>query len=72
MPDISMCNGGECPNKDECYRYRAYPKKHMQSYMTIPPFVQEGCSEFIEIDGRPIRKVDDIGHSSQTLFDEVY
>ena len=25
MPDISMCEGGDCPKKEQCYRFTATP-----------------------------------------------
>ena len=34
MPDISMCLNDKCPNKRGCYRYKAIPYKHLQSYLT--------------------------------------
>ena len=40
MPDISMCTGGNCPIKNECYRYRAVPSEYRQSYMN-PPYNKE-------------------------------
>lgn len=38
MPDISMCQGKDCPLKEECYRYKATPSKFMQSYFGEPPY----------------------------------
>jgi hypothetical protein len=32
MPDITMCNNHECIMKETCYRYKAEPKEHGQSY----------------------------------------
>lgn len=40
MPDISMCNGGECLIKKDCYRYTATPNKRLQSYIS-PPYSKE-------------------------------
>ena len=37
MPDISMCPGLDCPNKNDCYRFKALPSKYMQSYFAVPP-----------------------------------
>ena len=37
MPDISMCEGGLCPKKEQCYRYTAIPTG-MQSFFLYPPF----------------------------------
>ena len=44
-PDITMCNGGECPQKDECYRHRAVPSM-LQSRFVEEPFTEEGCRDF--------------------------
>jgi hypothetical protein len=50
MPDISMCPGGECPKRHDCYRYRAIPNGHRQSYFTTPPYAMlpgtDDCDEF--------------------------
>ena len=32
MPDISMCQGRNCPQKETCYRYKATPDKYWQSW----------------------------------------
>ena len=37
MPDISMCKGGSCELKDNCYRYKATPSDY-QSWFANPPF----------------------------------
>lgn len=37
MPDISMCTGGDCPLKNDCYRYKATPNEY-QSYFSYPPY----------------------------------
>lgn len=41
MPDISMCKGGECPLKENCYRYLATPSEYLQSYLSNPPYNEE-------------------------------
>lgn len=41
MPDISMCNGLDCPLKESCYRYKAEPSTFMQSYFFDVPFDKE-------------------------------
>ena len=33
MPDISMCSNRVCPRRSGCYRYRAIPTPHRQSYI---------------------------------------
>lgn len=32
MPDIAMCGDRTCPERMKCYRYRAIPTPHRQSY----------------------------------------
>ena len=32
MPDISKCNGTNCPLKETCYRYTSEPNEHWQAY----------------------------------------
>lgn len=32
MADIAMCRNHECPSRLSCYRYRAKPHPHRQSY----------------------------------------
>jgi len=41
MPDITMCNGGDCPLKETCYRYKAKPSEFWQSYFTEIPYDEE-------------------------------
>jgi len=37
MPDISMCNGLGCEQKDKCYRHTAKPCEFMQSHFAEAP-----------------------------------
>lgn len=51
MPDITMCLGGDCVQKDSCYRYRAVADKHWQSFFVNPPVVvaenkEQICAQF--------------------------
>ena len=41
MPDISMCLGGDCHQKDRCYRYTAEPNPYRQSYFCDPPMEED-------------------------------
>ena len=41
MPDITMCEGGDCPLKESCYRYTATPSEYRQSYFTEIPYNKE-------------------------------
>lgn len=38
MPDITMCEGGNCPIKNKCYRHTAKPSEYRQSYFIDPPY----------------------------------
>lgn len=37
MPDITMCEGGGCAIKKECYRYTEKPSQYRQAYFTSSP-----------------------------------
>jgi len=43
-PDITMCEGTDCPNKETCYRFTAKPSDY-QSYFMKPP-IKEGKCEY--------------------------
>jgi hypothetical protein len=45
MADIAMCQGNECPVKEDCWRYMA-PSNRFQSYIATPPYTEEGCEYF--------------------------
>lgn len=55
MPDITMCQGGECPVKFNCYRHVAVPTAEWQSYFDGIPFDfnSNKCQEF-----DPMRQID--------------
>lgn len=48
MPDITMCNGGDCPLKESCYRCLATPSEFRQSYFMHPPYnkQEDNCQYF--------------------------
>ncbi len=49
MPDISMCNGGGCQQKDRCYRFTATPNGSRQSFFSEPPMeTPTKCGYFME------------------------
>jgi hypothetical protein len=48
MSDIAMCQGGECPVRENCWRYIA-PASRWQSYIETPPFTEEGCDYFWDV-----------------------
>ena len=48
MPDIAMCQGGECPVRENCWRHIA-PADRWQSYFGTPPFDEDGCEYFWDV-----------------------
>jgi len=44
MPDITMCQGRDCPKREECYRYTAKPDPLRQSYAAFD--MEEGECEY--------------------------
>lgn len=44
MPDITMCNGDNCPLKETCYRFTATPDEFRQTYFTDAPYNRGECS----------------------------
>jgi hypothetical protein len=45
MADIAMCQGDQCPIKEDCWRYMA-PASRWQSYLATPPYAKDGCEYF--------------------------
>jgi hypothetical protein len=45
-PDITMCEGKNCPFSNKCYRYTAEPSKYMQSYFIEPPIKDGKCDYY--------------------------
>jgi hypothetical protein len=50
MPDITMCKGENCPKKETCYRYRAIPSEHRQSYFVTSPIKDDVCEYYWKIE----------------------
>jgi hypothetical protein len=46
MPDITMCDGKDCPLRLSCYRHNAEPTPHWQSYFVVAPFAEGKCDHF--------------------------
>lgn len=47
MPDIAMCSGEGCPQRNRCYRATATPSTHRQTYFATPPVKADGtCDHF--------------------------
>lgn len=40
MADITMCEGGKCPLKETCYRYKAMPSEYRQAFFIEEPYVE--------------------------------
>jgi hypothetical protein len=50
MPDVSMCTGGSCPLRADCYRHTAKPSPYMQTYFLNPPVNADGtCGHFWKV-----------------------
>ncbi len=39
MPDITMCEGKDCPLKETCYRFTAKADIYYQAFFAEPPFI---------------------------------
>lgn len=46
MPDISMCDGKNCPVRDKCYRFTATPTPRRQTFATYPRKPDGSCEAF--------------------------
>ena len=42
MPDIAMCEGTDCPLRENCKRFMSEPDSYSQSYMS-PPYKDGKC-----------------------------
>jgi len=42
-PDITMCPGTNCPQREKCYRFTAKPDEYWQSYFIDPPIKDGKC-----------------------------
>ena len=52
MPDISKCEGTDCPLRKECYRYTCKPSEFLQAYSDFSDALNEDkthCDYFMEI-----------------------
>lgn len=53
MPDICMCEGGDCSLKESCLRYIIRPSEFMQSYFVNPPYQEkdgkQNCEYYWEV-----------------------
>lgn len=44
-----MCDGTACDKKDTCYRFKATPTPHWQSYFSKSPIENGECDYFTKI-----------------------
>ncbi len=58
MADISMCEGTDCPLKENCYRYKATPCPIYQTYFVEVPYDHEtnDCQYFWDRQPKPVSK----------------
>lgn len=51
--DKTFCEGGECPLKYDCKRYKENIKKKKEDHFMVVPynFSKKKCEFFIELDG---------------------
>jgi len=79
MPDISMCNGQQCPKKDTCFRYLAEPSKWRQTYFLGIPLKEDGTCEhywerindaFVTYGEVPQGMIEDLKDICEELTDE--
>jgi hypothetical protein len=68
MPDISMCVGGGCSLKQDCYRYTATPSPYLQSYFAEIPYDAEGkkCDSFLDNKPRACRNSRHVADHAKT------
>lgn len=52
MPDIAMCRGDDCEQRNQCYRYTAMPAM-LQTWFKTPPRFNGRCDYFLAIDRGP-------------------
>lgn len=47
MPDITMCNGGDCVKKSTCYRHIATPSSYQSFFAEVPQ--ESDCKHYWEM-----------------------
>lgn len=58
MPDISMCNGLNCPLRETCYRHIATPSYRQSYFMTAPIKEDKTCDYYWKAEEKDIKKLD--------------
>lgn len=54
MADITMCEGGDCPLKESCYRFRAPKNPYRQAFFVNIPYQNGECKKYERIEGRQL------------------
>jgi hypothetical protein len=49
MPDIAMCRDQQCPQRGTCFRQRAEPSGHRQTYLSRSPRNGDQCHDYIQV-----------------------
>lgn len=50
MPDITMCDGKDCPKAERCYRHTAKPDGDYQSWFEEAPVKPNGqCEHYLPV-----------------------
>lgn len=73
MPDISMCQGRNCSIKEKCYRHRADPNPHRQSFASFKYDTStESCDHFYKIESHhQLAGVDYAKGRDETVIQEI-
>ena len=60
MADIAMCHNKQCPQAETCYRHRAIPNEHWQTFADFKPNADGSRQNYWSIEGhtrlRPFKK----------------
>jgi len=52
MPDLTLCTNSDCKFTEFCFRYKATPSEHVQSYCRFEP-QDDHCEFFIQVIDEP-------------------
>lgn len=56
MPDISMCSGEGCPQKNKCHRHTAKASDYQSYFMTSPIKDDQTCDYYWDNEGYDEKK----------------
>ena len=51
MPDIAMCTGVDCIDKEKCYRFTAKPSTRQSMFIGTPRAESGDCEYMLPTDG---------------------